>query len=204
MIGGGKHTVQKIDIVSPPWEHTPQAVAAGTGAEGNDIMLQGPTVVMELLPNGTVEDFVTKATYYMETELIQHLPNRLLWRFFLCCKDIQSNVVRMMIGMAFPHEQVAGEAPQLEDFPAGLSTEGPFTHIDLHIGNVMIGDFIPTEPEHEISPIMKLIDFGVISRAIRPNSVWHVAPIFLQGASQHMRDLGFVRVLVDWRNWLPR
>ncbi|KAK6083439.1 hypothetical protein SCUP234_03789 [Seiridium cupressi] len=52
------------------------------------IYLQGPTLVLELLANGSLEEFVWKANEYMgqDTILVKQLPNRLLWRFFLCCK----------------------------------------------------------------------------------------------------------------------
>ncbi|KAK9777926.1 hypothetical protein SCAR479_05252 [Seiridium cardinale] len=160
---------------SPAPSPAPPANAGGSGSasgprspdppppavqpQAQRIYLQGPTLVLELLANGSLEEFVWKANNYMgqDTVLVRQLPNRLLWRFFLC-------FVRMMIAMAYPRNRVAGQAPSIEQLPADHSQQpGRFTHRDIHVGNIMMGDFDPLEPEHSITPILKLIDFGVFS-----------------------------------------
>ncbi|KAM0816892.1 hypothetical protein AB5N19_02694 [Seiridium cardinale] len=160
---------------SPAPSPAPPANAGGSGSasgprspdppppavqpQAQRIYLQGPTLVLELLANGSLEEFVWKANNYMgqDTILVRQLPNRLLWRFFLC-------FVRMMIAMAYPRNRVAGQAPSIEQLPADHSQQpGRFTHRDIHVGNIMMGDFDPLEPEHSITPILKLIDFGVFS-----------------------------------------
>lgn len=42
------------------------------------------------------------------------------------------------------------------------TSPGPLAHMDMTTGNIAIGDLVPAlqSPEHVISPILKLIDFG--------------------------------------------
>ncbi|KAI1778642.1 hypothetical protein F4818DRAFT_456400 [Hypoxylon cercidicola] len=58
--------------------------------------------------------------------------------------------------MAWPDikEDIKGELPEeQQDPPSGL------VHMDMHHGNLVFGD-PPTDKEHGIAPILKLIDFG--------------------------------------------
>ncbi|OTB01341.1 hypothetical protein M426DRAFT_25646 [Hypoxylon sp. CI-4A] len=128
---GAVHIVQPIDIPGNPlYEALP-----------DDRWL-----VMEWLPNGELGNFIIGA----RMSGIDHLPNRLLWRFFLC-------LVRACCGMAWPMGRtdgsVAFEAP-VQGVP-----EGRLAHNDIHNGNIVIGDW-STTGEHSFAPILKLIDFG--------------------------------------------
>ncbi|KAI0438127.1 hypothetical protein F4803DRAFT_570026 [Xylaria telfairii] len=107
-------------------------------------------IYLEWLENGTVKKFVDRAT-----ELGIQFPNRLLWRFFLC-------LVRMCIAMGWPAEEPDEEDPQPVTEVARGRPKGGLIHGDMHDQNIMFGNFIPNDPdmEHEITPILKLIDLG--------------------------------------------
>ncbi|KAI0127942.1 hypothetical protein BJ170DRAFT_683764 [Xylariales sp. AK1849] len=104
---------------------------------------------LEWVENGTVGDFIQR----MLDHDIQVLPNRLLWRFFLC-------LIRTCIAMAWPPQPAADGLPLLEH--VGLQKPRGILHGDIHSGNVMIGAFEapPGEVEHDIAPPLKLIDFS--------------------------------------------
>ncbi|KAI1205129.1 uncharacterized protein F4807DRAFT_444127 [Annulohypoxylon truncatum] len=132
-VRGGMHMVQVIDLQDHPlapdrfrWEWT----------------------ALEWLPNGTIGTFVARAKLHG----LQRLPNRLLWRFFLC-------MIRSCCGLAWPRNRqdnlVEIELPIEGVEPGGLA------HNDLHSENVLLGDF--GYGEHNISPILKIIDFGLTS-----------------------------------------
>ncbi|KAI1434335.1 hypothetical protein GGR50DRAFT_695273 [Xylaria sp. CBS 124048] len=114
-------------------------------------------VYMEWLENGTLGTFIDKAS---ESEVIQvPLPNRLLWRFFLC-------MTRMCIAMGWPPQQPEGDDPQPVTERAHGPAYGGLSHSDIHSGNVMLGGFMPDDPdkEHWLTPILKLIDFGEMKK----------------------------------------
>ncbi|KAI0433175.1 hypothetical protein F5Y09DRAFT_338968 [Xylaria sp. FL1042] len=85
-----------------------------------------------------------------------HIPESVLWYFFLC-------VTRGCIGIAFP-PNVGTRNPAAivrERFPPrGKRKHSKITHWDLHLGNIMFGDYDVRNiqpPCHEATPI---IDFG--------------------------------------------
>ncbi|KAI0185750.1 hypothetical protein EV127DRAFT_440930 [Xylaria flabelliformis] len=105
---------------------------------------------LEWLENGTVKNLVGRAIQLGIT-----LPNRLLWRFFLC-------LIRMCIAMDWPAKKPEDEDPQpVREVPDDRA-RGGLIHGDMHDENIMFGDFIPDDPdtEHRITPILKLIDLG--------------------------------------------
>ncbi|KAI0185246.1 kinase-like domain-containing protein [Xylaria flabelliformis] len=109
--------------------------------------LPGPTLVLEHLENGTVDNLLNKLRQRNKS-----LPNRVLWSFFLC-------LVRACVAMRYPLEQPFGAKPRLEEIPDTVPDLG-IVHSDMHSNNVLIGstgDF----PEHAVVPPMKLIDFGL-------------------------------------------
>ncbi|KAK8087190.1 kinase-like domain-containing protein [Apiospora phragmitis] len=127
--------------------------AARQQYEQNGYLL-GPMLVIELLENGSMKEFLNKA----KAHSAPRLPNRLLWRFFLC-------LARACVAMAFPRRFEGGQS--LEDIPGRQSsTLRLYTHTDMHVNNVMLGGLNAQEFEHQISPILKLIDFGVWSPAL--------------------------------------
>ncbi|KAK5625274.1 hypothetical protein RRF57_000990 [Xylaria bambusicola] len=107
--------------------------------------LPGPSLALEYLENGTMDRFRKKLD-----ENNDIVPNRILWRIFLCWAD-----------------------SKLEEF--GNIPPSRLVHGDMHPGNMLfgtIGDF----PEHDIVPPVKLIDFGLSFR--NPVGVmWNISDI---------------------------
>ncbi|KAK7977343.1 hypothetical protein PG996_003409 [Apiospora saccharicola] len=165
-VAGGMHIVQPIsvdnsrfydyDIEEAPKVH-PSRWDEQRKAYEREGYLLGPLLVIELLEHGALQDLVNKGKNYD----VRHWPNRLLWRFFLC-------LVRACVAMAYPR-RLGNNGQTLEEIPPGNGMPSNFTHTDMHAGNVMLGPPDPTHPEHAISPILKLIDFGVWSAAIEYN-----------------------------------
>ncbi|KAI1359871.1 hypothetical protein F5Y08DRAFT_344243 [Xylaria arbuscula] len=103
-----------------------------------------PWFYLEWIENGTLGRFVTRSA-----ERYPRLPNRLLWRFFLC-------LVRMVVAMSWPPRQPNAENPQpVIEEPDG-PPYAPFAHGDLFsdssIGNIMVGELAPTDPNSEHAP----------------------------------------------------
>ncbi|RYP66623.1 hypothetical protein DL771_007692 [Monosporascus sp. 5C6A] len=101
-------------------------------------------IYLDILENGTLRTFMQRS----KAAGLNSLPNRLLWRIFLC-------MVRSCIGMAWPrradHEN--------ETTRRRLPTSTGITHNDVHSDNFMFGPYMDS-PEHDISPVLKLLDFG--------------------------------------------
>ncbi|KAI1245327.1 hypothetical protein MGN70_012217 [Eutypa lata] len=81
------------------------------------------------------------------------VPNRLLWRFFLC-------LTRAVVAMAYPPSTVPAlqrfNNNMRESIPAGAVVPFDLQHNDLHQGNVLLADITRADPEHDISPILKV------------------------------------------------
>ncbi|KAI0113325.1 kinase-like domain-containing protein [Daldinia grandis] len=127
---GALHIVQILEIENNPLAKNP---------------VQGEWIILEWLSCGALSDFIVRAR-----KKVNRLPNRLLWRFFLC-------LIRACIAMADPPNRTDEKVEKervLGDLP-----EGGISHGDLHNGNVVLGD-PPDDFEHTITPILKVIDFG--------------------------------------------
>ncbi|OTA99688.1 hypothetical protein M426DRAFT_27297 [Hypoxylon sp. CI-4A] len=127
---GAMHIVQFVDIKDNPldkWE--------------------ARWMVLEWISNGTLSQFIGKA----KKVGLSRLPNRTLWRFFLC-------LIRALNGIAWPSDHRDSET-YLE---TPLKNEPPsdIEHGDMHGGNVLLADFIP-DGEHLFTPLLKVIDFGL-------------------------------------------
>ncbi|KAI0853045.1 kinase-like domain-containing protein [Daldinia vernicosa] len=109
---------------------------------------EGEWMYLEWLENGTLSSFLDRAI-----EANRQLPNRMMWRFFLC-------LTRMGIAMAWPPDGPGDDGgPQLETI--GQRRARRMVHDDLHDENVMFGDFDEEDGEHDLTPVMKAIDFGL-------------------------------------------
>ncbi|KAI1100440.1 kinase-like protein [Jackrogersella minutella] len=133
---GAMHIVQLIDIPNNPLSQ-----------QGTSKGLMGEWVILEWLEHGTIGDFITKT----RNKGVDRLPNRLLWRLFLC-------LIRACIAMAWPPNRNDG-AVSSEVVRHDISASN-IMHNDLHTGNVLLGS-PPTDAEHTIAPILKFIDFGL-------------------------------------------
>ncbi|KAI1747484.1 kinase-like domain-containing protein [Xylaria castorea] len=109
--------------------------------------LRGPVLVQEYCQNGTIDSLKEKA----RTQGID-IPNRLLWRFYLC-------LVRACVGLAYPALGPEDGTATLEEIPAGRAA-GDLVHGDIAGRNMVIGDTDPSTPEHSTIPVLKMIDFG--------------------------------------------
>ncbi|KAI1326447.1 hypothetical protein F5Y16DRAFT_421755 [Xylariaceae sp. FL0255] len=119
-------------------------------------------IYMEWLENGTVGQFIRRA---MDKNIQAPLPNRLLWRMFLC-------LIRIYIALGWPPRQSSPSGPQVTEQVDGAAW-GRYLHTDIHYNNMMFGDMVSPNnatdtnaiedpqdgQEHDFAPIIKLIDF---------------------------------------------
>ncbi|KAI1257366.1 hypothetical protein MGN70_000406 [Eutypa lata] len=101
-----------------------------------------PYYITEYLQNGTLKLFVQRTRQAGE-----RLPNRLLWRLFLC-------MVRAGVEIAWPPNNPV----QLGQIGTGPPSK--LAHNDFHNENLMFGSLDNNTPEHALVPILQLIGFG--------------------------------------------
>ncbi|ETS78166.1 hypothetical protein PFICI_10228 [Pestalotiopsis fici W106-1] len=128
---------------------------------------------MECLPNGQLYDFLERV---IDSDDISHLPNRVLWRMFLC-------LIRACIGMQWPPED-PGDGSAVKERVRASAHEAKITHGDMHNGNIMIDDFTLDEDEHDLFPALKLIDFGMATEDpsdlnVEDENVWDIGLIMM-------------------------
>ncbi|KAI1339616.1 hypothetical protein F5Y15DRAFT_423851 [Xylariaceae sp. FL0016] len=164
---GCGHVIQTLDVAADPLLRTPP----GIRSVGSSLWLY-----MEFAPNGTLYDFIER-----NKELYDRpLPNRLLWRLFMCCRshvtrvamdeakkadDGGTVVIRGCLELAFHEDTEKGRPDDLTSTNLNAlrtKTPGLLSHLDLHTSNIVVGSFVPNfqAPEHIITPIFKMIDFG--------------------------------------------
>ncbi|KAI0025993.1 kinase-like domain-containing protein [Xylariomycetidae sp. FL0641] len=100
---------------------------------------------LEQLENGTLTNFLRRAKEAGH----KTLPNRLLWRLFMC-------MVRGCIALAWPDQDFLSN----ETIPENGGTTAGITHQDMHGDNLMFGPLLEA-PEHNLTPLLKMIDFGL-------------------------------------------
>ncbi|KAI0839907.1 kinase-like protein [Hypoxylon sp. FL0890] len=147
---GGAHIVRMLDIEDNPLNksNVSKSAAPGPSKSANKLPdIDEEWMILEWLEHGTVGEFIMKA----RNMKVERLPNRLLWRFFYC-------LVRGCIAMAWPPNR-SDDKVENEKVKPGVP-ESRLVHNDLHDANVLLGE-PPTDPEHTISPIIKIIDFGI-------------------------------------------
>ncbi|KAI0467777.1 hypothetical protein F4859DRAFT_517647 [Xylaria cf. heliscus] len=113
----------------------------------------------EWIENGTVGKLARRAN---DQQI--RLPNRLLWSFFMC-------LVRMVIAMGWPPKRPDGQDPQpvIEEIngpPYGALVHRDLFLDDFSVGNIMVGDLLPEDPEseHMLAPILILIDLAEMEK----------------------------------------
>ncbi|KAI1083392.1 kinase-like protein [Whalleya microplaca] len=144
----------------------------------------GPSLITEYAEHGTLGAFIVKAAAWG-----QPLPNRLLWRLFLC-------LLRFVIAMAWPDVDIKEQVPEQEEIRAQKSQ---IVHNDMHTRNIMIGSF--DKDEHFLVPILKLIDFGLARNA--PSGLSFL-PTSDAGVKQNIYDIGVVMLdLITGTNLRP-
>ncbi|KAI1112876.1 hypothetical protein F5Y14DRAFT_419835 [Nemania sp. NC0429] len=112
--------------------------------------------IMEYLPRGTASELVERC----EAMNIDEISEPLLWYFFLC-------LTRACVAMAYPPSARGREPPRVlrEMIPRHRPRPILLGHWDLHLGNIMFGEY-DDDPEaqpvcHQVTPILKVIDFGM-------------------------------------------
>ncbi|KAI5925668.1 kinase-like domain-containing protein [Camillea tinctor] len=123
--------------------------------EGNDLEegILGPYIIMEYLENGTINDFTFRTRRV-------GVPNRVLAWIFLC-------LTRACIGMAYP-PGVNPDGSRQEEVVDPSRKPSSLAHFDMHSSNLMFGSVDPSSREHNLMPILKLIDFGCSSERETP------------------------------------
>lgn len=168
---GAEHIVQLIDIE----EDIPD-----TAKLYNNRAATVPVMVMEVLEKNTLADLIDRinrariANYHIldddEAEnpwaegrydrsafQIGYIPNRILWRLFLC-------LARGVTGMAYgpPTESTYVEGQPYRENVRDRAVKR-LLHMDLDIYNVLVGDISHSlmDPEHVMAPKIKIADFGI-------------------------------------------
>ncbi|KAI1416674.1 kinase-like protein [Hypoxylon sp. FL1857] len=166
---GAMHIVQTLNIADNPLEISPMIDSTGARLPNID----NQWIVMEWLEYGTIGDFIKKA----RNRRITQLPNRLLWRLFLC-------LIRGCIAMAWPPHRIDDEV-EIETIDPHAQASN-VVHNDLHTGNVLLTE-PPLDEEHTISPLVKIIDFGLAgqwtwadgpSSAVQ-NNIWQMGKMMV-------------------------
>ncbi|KAK8076655.1 hypothetical protein PG994_003927 [Apiospora phragmitis] len=138
VLGWAKHVMNILEIPADPLSRR-KAPLRRHGLEN--------WIFIEWVQHGTLHRLVRRA----KEESMEYLPNRLLWRFFMC-------------PMAWPPEQPIS-APEWAFEIIRQQPPLRITHGDLHSENVMIGPFEPDSEylEYDIIPVLKMIDLGQMS-----------------------------------------
>ncbi|KAI1473211.1 kinase-like domain-containing protein [Daldinia caldariorum] len=155
---GALHIVQMIEVENNPLNRQPS--------------IAGQWITMEWLSCGSLSNFIAKA----KTK-VNRLPNRLLWRFFLC-------LVRACIAMANPPNRDDGIVER--EVVRDVLPKTAVAHGDFHAANVVLGE-PPSDSEHTITPILKVIDFGNASEwswidgmgTTANNNLWEVGKFMI-------------------------
>ncbi|KAH9903951.1 hypothetical protein F4778DRAFT_733351 [Xylariomycetidae sp. FL2044] len=107
-----------------------------------------PYFVMEWINGGSLEE-------KFERQKASNTPfsEATLWSYFLC-------LTRGCVAMAFPPSAPPNARTLRETIRADTEHSG-MTHSDFHLGNVMLGDISPLDPEHSVTEPLKIIDFGM-------------------------------------------
>ncbi|KAI0387117.1 kinase-like domain-containing protein, partial [Hypomontagnella monticulosa] len=122
-------------------EHIVQILYSGPGT------FYRSSLVIEFVEHGHWEDI-----YERIHDAGRSIPNRVLWGIFLC-------LTRAVIAMAWPPNRNLGDPIWRETIQS--KDPGLMAHRDFSLGNVLVGAWQKTDPEHRFSPITKVIDFGL-------------------------------------------
>ncbi|KAI0014220.1 kinase-like domain-containing protein [Xylariaceae sp. FL0662B] len=150
---GCQHIGQIVTLSD--WNPDPQTYSSGSRKD-RAAAIKRQTMILEYVEHGDLQHLLQRVRRQRRM-----IPNRLLWRFFLC-------LTRACVAMAWgPNRDDEGdriEGVHRETIPEEAEGSEPSTlrHSDMHSGNILIGGFDPDDPEHDdMAPVLKLIDFGV-------------------------------------------
>ncbi|KAI1413239.1 kinase-like protein [Hypoxylon sp. FL1857] len=135
----------------------------------NNSRAELPILVMEVMSKGTLHDLISEINAARQFKRrnphssnlfkLGYVPNRLLWRMFLC-------LARAAVGMAYipSKAQQEGHRPIREVINPQNRIPEPepaqIVHFDLDPQNVLVGDLGPQDAEHSVNVKLKVADFG--------------------------------------------
>ncbi|KAI0470008.1 kinase-like domain-containing protein [Xylariaceae sp. FL0804] len=157
-LAGCRHITQMRDIPDDPLESSRADVG-------------WTWLYLEAIENGSLGSLMLRA----KEAGLTSLPNRLLWRLFLC-------IIRACIAMAWPRNS----PDENETTRVQLSLPTGITHNDFHGDNLMFGPLMEA-PEHDLTPILKLIDFGLAEIRERKRHAEYAT-----GEQNNVEDIGII------------
>ncbi|KAI1257219.1 hypothetical protein MGN70_000258 [Eutypa lata] len=104
------------------------------------VEIDSPMLVMEYLKNGNLADIIQRVRERKDV----YVPDRILWKFFLC-------LIKACIELANP----PCDTRKVKTQPRQL------VHFDIDPQNVLVDDFTKIPGEHDVSPRLKIGDFGL-------------------------------------------
>ncbi|KAI4867445.1 hypothetical protein F4820DRAFT_467885 [Hypoxylon rubiginosum] len=143
MLSGAEHIAQII-----PLAETDLNIAARG---------RRPTIALEYIPHGAIRQFRQRFCLYhadmLKQNIAVHIPNRILWRIMLCG-------ARQIAAMAWPPKYIDPEARNVRESVRSPMPTMAITQNSSHMDNFILGDVLRNDPEHNMMPLVKLIDFG--------------------------------------------
>ncbi|KAK7906555.1 hypothetical protein PG985_016292 [Apiospora marii] len=141
-----EHIIQTDPAYWSLWDDDKDNAGAGQ-------LLKKPVIVMEYLEHGTLEQLIKRFKF-----VDLRIPDRMIWYFALC-------LVRACTAMGYRDQFVGVDKTKREHVSKTPGAAGPpppsgLAQDSMKGANVLIGQLIPGDKEHEITPLLKLIDFG--------------------------------------------
>ncbi|RYP62606.1 hypothetical protein DL771_009649 [Monosporascus sp. 5C6A] len=198
-IEGGKHIVQTRTISNNPLQRAVPLDLVGAFSEmtlssGDESSRSEGSGPLSAIMSGRSASSGQSAMAYLKLFMImEFIENGVLSEFIdkagkACDLDFML-FVRACVGMAWPNELNDPDGEPVLEEPRRDEEPGNFTHTDLSIENVMLGNFIRTELEHSMAPILKVIDFG-LDRRFRT----HSGALDMNGVPTNLRDIGQIMI----------
>ncbi|KAI1471843.1 uncharacterized protein F4812DRAFT_415743 [Daldinia caldariorum] len=170
------HIIQSLDVDDDPLANTPAGISPHR---------MQSWIFTEYIENGLLTRLVERHLEQYEGELF---PCRLLWRFFMC-------LIRFCLEMAYWDAQREGRVDLETDTLESLrgSYPGFLAHKDLSRNNIAVGGLMPElqHPEHDTSPILKLLDFGTAD-TMDPRNPRSLDSFGRNGPQRNITDIGEV------------
>ncbi|KAK9793139.1 hypothetical protein AB5N19_02886 [Seiridium cardinale] len=151
-----------------------------------------PALILEYLPMGDLETLRERLVAYGKP-----VPSRLLWGFALC-------LMRMCVGLAYYDFMEPGRQ---EEVPGGAVKPSTLCHNSIKGPNILLDGLRP-DGEHNLTPLLKLIDFGRTGLVSEPREDYAdgygvYSNMFYMGSI--IQTLASIDVpLVPGLSWIPR
>ncbi|KAK8140063.1 hypothetical protein PG984_000129 [Apiospora sp. TS-2023a] len=128
-------------------------------------VLKRPVIVMEYMEHGTLSELKHR---FRNAGL--RVPDRMVWHFAYC-------LIRALIAMAYRDQFKGTTETKRETLPDYDEEEGEkpspstLSQYSMKGLNVLVADLIPGDDEHDLVPLLKLIDFGR-GLEVGPDAAW--------------------------------